>query len=338
MRIAFTAQPQLPFVLRDRTPDDFAAVAVLDRIDALHGLMVETRAELAELRVQQARLLDLVLPRLESAAPLAEPAVIEIEVATPVVPRVEVRLLGAFELSIDGRLVDRWRSRKARQLLAYLALTPGRPAARETLIETFWPDSDPARGANNLSIAVHHVRSRLGEGLGNGDGSRGLFVEQGLYRLDGALEWRVDAVEFRDAVSRAKTEFAAGREAEGVAYLDAALAEYGGDFLESDLTEEWTGEPRLALGSLYEWAVGRLIEFGAANGEWARVLQLGQTLVLRDAFDEAAHRWVVRAHAMLGNRAQAMRQYRLCEERLRAEFDVAPSEETRALLSELGLD
>ncbi len=337
MRIAFAAQPQLPFVLRDRTPDDVAAVAVFDRLDALHSLMVETRAELAELRSEQARLFALVAPRLEAAATRQAP-VIEVEASAPPVPEVRVRLLGAFELSIDGRPVDRWRSRKARQLLAYLALTPGRPTARETLIETFWPDSDPARGANNLSIAVHHVRSRLREGLGDGDGSRGLFVEQGLYRLDGGLEWHVDAVEFREAVGRAKSEFAAGRKAEAVACLDAALAEYGGDFLESDLTEEWTGEPRLALGNLYEWAVARLIEYGAASGEWARVLQLGQTLVLRDAFDEAAHRWVVRAHAMLGNRAQAMRQYRLCEERLRAEFDVAPSEETRALLSELGLD
>ena len=337
MRVAFAAEPQLPFVLRDRTPDDSAAVAVFERLDALYGLMTETRAELAELRLQQARLLELVLPRLEAVAP-ARASVIEVEVATPVPPAVQVRLLGAFELSIDGRPVDRWRSRKARQLLAYLALTPGRPTARETLIETFWPDSDPARGANNLSIAVHHVRSRLGETLGDGDGSRGLLVEQGLYRLDGGLMWRVDAVAFRESVARAKSEFAAGRESEGVACLEAALAEYGGDFLESDLTEEWTSEPRLALGNLYEWAIGRLIEHATANGDWSRVLQLGQALVLRDLFDEAAHRWVVRAHAMLGNRAQAMRQYRLCEERLRAEFDVEPSEETQVLLTELGLD
>src|SRR5690606_5846055 len=126
VRTAFAAEPQLPFVLRDRTPDDFAAVAVFDRLNALYGLMTETRAELAELRVQNARLLELVLPRLEGPPTVAERAV-EIEVANPVAPQVRVRLLGAFELSIDGRPVDRWRSRKARQLLAYLALTPGRP-------------------------------------------------------------------------------------------------------------------------------------------------------------------------------------------------------------------
>ena len=337
MRTAFAAEPQLPFVLRDRTSDDFAAVAVFDRLDALHGLMTETRAELAELRLQQAQLLELVLPRLEAAAP-PKPAVIDVEVATLAVAQVRVRLLGAFELLIDGRPIDRWRSRKARQLLAYLALSPGRPAARETLIETFWPDSDPARGANNLSIAVHHVRSRLGESLAEGDGSRGVLVEQGLYRLDGGLEWRVDAVAFRDAVSRARAALGAGREAEANESLEAAIAEYGGEFLESDLTEDWTAEPRQALGNLYDWAVRRVIEYGAARGDWGRVLQHGQALVLRDPFDEAGHRWVVRAHAMLGNRAQAMRQYRLCAQRLRAEFDVEPSDETRSLLTELGLD
>ena len=57
----------------------------------------------------------------------------------------------------------------------------------------------------------------------------------------------------------------------------------------------------------------------------------------RDAGDEAGHRWLIRAHTALGNRGQALRQYQACEQALRDEFDVAPSEQTRALLRELGL-
>jgi DNA-binding SARP family transcriptional activator len=45
----------------------------------------------------------------------------------------------------------------------------------------------------------------------------------------------------------------------------------------------------------------------------------------------------MRAHVALGNRAAALRQFRACEVRLREEFDVEPSEETRALLGEFGL-
>ena len=246
-------------------------------------------------------------------------------------------MLGSFEARVGDLAIESWHSRKARQLFAYLALEPQRPVARETLIETFWPESAPARGANNLSIAVHHIRSRLATILATGDGSRGVSVRQGLYRLDPELHWRVDAVEFRRQIDAAKAALGAGRPEQARTWLEAALAEYGGDLLESDLTEEWTLEPRQALASLYQWAAGWLVADAAEGRDWQQVLQLAQQFVHRDPGDEAGHRWLIRAYTALGNRGQALRQYRACEEWLREELDVPPSEETQALLRELRL-
>jgi len=340
MQASPAAPPRLPFVLGDdasSTPDgaSASATAVLERLDALHGLMTQTRADIEALRQISAHLVQLVEPQAGallptvSAPPPPSSAVVPIEV--------HVRLLGTFEVRVGSRAIERWRSRKARQLLALLALTPGRPLARDALIEVFWPEADPARGANNLSIAVHHVRSRLGEALEASDGNRGLIVEQGLYRLDPDLDWRIDAVEFGGLVLRAKAALGLDREVEARADLEAALRVYGGELLESDLTEEWVQEPRETLASQYGWAVGWMVACVAGDRDWERVLQLGQLLVQRDPCDEVGHRWLMRAHVALGNRAAALRQFRACEVRLREEFDVEPSEETRALLGEFGL-
>ena len=148
-------------------------------------------------------------------------------------------------MRVGGRAIEGWRSRKPRQLLAYLAFDPDRPVARETLIETFWPESEPARGANNLSIAVHHIRTRLGELLPDGRGeSRGLSVQQGLYRLAPELPWDVDVHAFRAHVNAGNAALAAGRIEETRERLTAAIEVYRGELLESDLAEEWALEPR----------------------------------------------------------------------------------------------
>jgi DNA-binding SARP family transcriptional activator len=334
MLTAYSVEPSLPFVLLDRdaleAQDGAPAATVIARLDLLHGIVEETRSEVIALRELNTRLLDLVEPGVLAAQPR--------QAAADAPPGLVVRLLGAFEVRFGERAIEGWRSRKPRQLLAYLALEPDRPVGRETLIETFWPESAPARGANNLSIAVHHIRARLAELLPDGGGeSRGLSVQQGLYRLDPALPWEIDVAAFRDRANAGKAALAAGRVGEARTQLGAAIEAYRGELLASDLTEEWALDPREAIGGQFQWAAGWLAADAAEAGDWQRLLQLGQRLVQRDSGDEAGHRWLIRAHAALGNRGQALRQYQACEQALRDEFGVAPSEETRALLRELAL-
>lgn len=49
-------------------------------------------------------------------------------------------------------------------LLVYLALTPGRRASRESLIELLWADLEPERARGALRQAVFHLRRLLGDG------------------------------------------------------------------------------------------------------------------------------------------------------------------------------
>ena len=56
-----------------------------------------------------------------------------------------ITLLGSFQVTLDGNQVTGFATDKARALLAYLVLSPGRPHRRDSLAGLLWPDTGEAR-------------------------------------------------------------------------------------------------------------------------------------------------------------------------------------------------
>jgi len=201
------------------------------------------------------------------------------------------------------------------------------------LIERFWPDCSPARGANNLSIAIYQIRGALKVLLG---GARQVIsVQHGLYGLDMELGAWIDVEQFRAhvdagwcAVRRRDNESARSN------FL-AALELYGGDLLESDPYEEWTIESHRYFGDHYGRALCWLADDAAESQDWPRVAEYAKCVISRDGCDEEGQRWLMTAYWRLGNRAEALQQYRRCATQLRAEFGVGPSLETKELLGQI---
>jgi DNA-binding transcriptional activator of the SARP family len=59
------------------------------------------------------------------------------------VPRVHVRLLGGFEVTVDSAPVHArsWTRRHATALVKVLALAPGRRLHREQVVNLLWPEA-----------------------------------------------------------------------------------------------------------------------------------------------------------------------------------------------------
>ena len=69
----------------------------------------------------------------------------------------EVRLLGRFEVRLDGAPID-LASRPAQSLFAYLTLNASVPHRRERLAGTLWPDTSDANARNSLRHALWTLR------------------------------------------------------------------------------------------------------------------------------------------------------------------------------------
>ena len=82
--------------------------------------------------------------------------------------RVEIVTLGTLAVVRDGETVpvSAWGSKRARTLLARLAVARGWPVPREELMDMLWPDeTDTSKLSARLSVLLSNVRRVLGGGV-----------------------------------------------------------------------------------------------------------------------------------------------------------------------------
>lgn len=72
----------------------------------------------------------------------------------------KITLQDQLRVSCGSQVVERFRTRKAASLLAYLALYPGNHS-REKLLELFWPESELDAARNQLSTTLSYLRAPL---------------------------------------------------------------------------------------------------------------------------------------------------------------------------------
>jgi DNA-binding SARP family transcriptional activator len=136
--------------------------------------------------------------------------------------RLEVKVLGPFEVCRDGAPVELPRGR-SRALLALLALSAGRPVPVQRLVDELWGPSPPATVVTALHGLVSGLRRRLDPGWGEGREPQLLITRSAGYLLDLPAD-HVDAYRFRAMVDGA----AAASVDERVVLLRGALALWRG--------------------------------------------------------------------------------------------------------------
>ena len=144
----------------------------------------------------------------------------------------QLALLGPLRITAAGQEVA-GGMRKARELLAFLAVQQPDGATGETISEALWPEADPGRAAGQRNLALRKAREMLRTAAGLPE-PRWILNASGRYRLDPALIG-TDLEAFGAALEEA-------RNASGDARLAAcrrAVALYRGE---------------LAEGTGYEWA------------------------------------------------------------------------------------
>ncbi|WP_290869140.1 AAA family ATPase [Aquabacterium sp.] len=74
---------------------------------------------------------------------------------------VQIRLLGGVTLSLGGQPLQAFPYDKLKAVLAFLAMQPGVPCARDALASMLWPHSDGSAALGNLRRALFDLRKML---------------------------------------------------------------------------------------------------------------------------------------------------------------------------------
>lgn len=241
--------------------------------------------------------------------------------------RLEVFLLGRFEVRRDGLLIQAWPRAAVRRLLKLLALAPQQRLPLASLAETLWPQDHVERVRQRLHHLVYLLRGTLDP---QGEQAGLLRVSDGVLQLAPEALW-VDAAAFERAAAQALRAADGPAPAEPAARAEraaSALALYGGPLLPDDIDEPALHARRQHLERLQAELLHDLADAQARQGQAAPAMRSLQRLLQRQPADERAHRALIRLYAQAQRRDEAERQYAACRAALADELGVSPSAET----------
>jgi len=225
------------------------------------------------------------------------------------------RLLGPVELTVDGDAPPAellWKKNLA--LLLYLGLSSRQARSREHLVGLFWGDKPEAAARHSLNEALRVIRRAVGEGA--------LHTDATSIRLEPAA---LDT----DLAAFARHE-AAGEWDEAAALVRGALLEGfavpGESAFEDWLTAERSQWARRAVNALV-----RATEADLARGRTGHAPALAERAVALAPTSGPAVGALVRALALAGDRAGALRQFERHVQVLREQLDTAPDAEVAAM-------
>jgi len=234
---------------------------------------------------------------------------------------VEFRTLGTIDLrGQDGRRVDSvLLHAKRAALLAYLCASHPQPLHRRaTIIALLWPKADEAHARGVLRQELLQLRRALGPGviLGEGGETIGVYQEQ-LWCDVWAFEEALAAGRLSEALDLWKGEFLPG------------VCVEGGDF------QRWLDGKRDRLARKAKHAADELVAEAEAEGDLPRAVAAAWRLTELTPYDETAWRTLIGLLDRSGDRAGAFAAYATLAARMRAELEVEPSPETRALMENI---
>ena len=224
-----------------------------------------------------------------------------------------IELLGGLRLAADGESVKPPDSRRARTLLAWLALHPGRHG-RSQLAGVLRPEVEEEDARRSLRQATWLVGRALGD---RADGA--LVATRAEVGLDPAGVV-VDVAELR---------------AQAVAGDLEAARELRSKRLLPELDEDWAINAREELNGELVEVMGRHAAAAEREDDLEEAVRWARERAAADPLGEIAQRDLMRLLAHSGDRSAAVQVADALRRRLSDELGVTPSAETRAAIEEV---
>lgn len=252
-------------------------------------------------------------------------------------PHLSISLLGTFQVALDDAPITTIESDKVRALLAYLAVEANRPHRREALAALLWPDAPQRTGRQNLRRALHNLRQALQD---PGSETPFLLASYQDIQFNRASEHWLDVAAFTTLLDACQSH-PHHRRLDAcpscVARLGEAIDLYRGDLLagftlpDSDLFEQWRVIKQEELHCRALDALTHLAAYHERRREYGQAGHYLRCQVELEPWREEAHRGLMRALALSGQRHAALAQYEAYCRLLTQELGMEPALETTIL-------
>jgi DNA-binding SARP family transcriptional activator len=274
---------------------------------------------------------------LASQTALREPPPGETVQVTALAPLADltINLLGHVEIYRDPKrpfAADAWTTRRAHDILCFIASRRHRRASKDTIIDTFWGEADFDIVAKNFHPTVSHVRKALNSNQPLKQNF--LLYRDSDYLFNPDFTYSIDIEEFDRLVAEGSSARRAREQDRCINQYEAAIKLYRGEFMQG-CYDDWVEEQRSYYHEQYLYMLETLAVAALGQEEWPRTLQLAHQILRDDPYREDIHCLVMRTHAAQGNRVAVKEQYQTLRALLRKELGIEPASETQKIYREL---
>jgi len=223
---------------------------------------------------------------------------------------IALRLLGPVEVTVDGDAPPAellWKKNLA--LLVYLLLSPRQTRTRDHLTGLLWGEKPESAARHSLNEALRVVRRAVGE--------EALPTDATSVRLDsGAATTDLDTFARHEAAE----EWREAAELVGGPFLDGFAVPGASGF------EDWLVAERMQWERRSVTALVRAAEADLGRAQMASALEAAERAVSLAPTSAQATTALLRALALTGDRAAALRRYAEYAEILRSQLGIAPED------------
>ncbi len=225
--------------------------------------------------------------------------------------RLEVSCFGEFSVRIEGtRTVIRWRTKKARELFAFLFDRRGREVSKDVISEALWPEMDPDSVSTLFYTTVSYVR----KGLANEGYTNVILQKNRMYSLN--MDCLVSSREQLEAMVR---------EQAGPGQRQLVTELYHGPYLEG-VQGDWFVLER----EYYERQFLQIcrVQAGGLMEEkrYKEAVIVLSGAVAVDEYDEQLSAMLIRCYGMAGDIKNARRQFERTERLMQEEMGMEAGE------------
>ncbi len=218
---------------------------------------------------------------------------------------------GPFRVIHDSQALGEpvWRRNKAKGLLKWLLLNPGRLFSAAQLIEVFWPGVASVSGSRNLHVTINYLRHLLEPDLLSRQESRFLRRNKNnFYWFETDKCWWADIFALQQHQAAAKEAELCGDTKELIVQYREIVQYCKLGFLSEDAYEDTFSIYRRQYDYLYMQTLENLIHLCSKLCLFDEVFAYAHQALLVDPYCELAIKAIVNAYLQQGNTVGALRR------------------------------
>lgn len=253
---------------------------------------------------------------------------VEINVTKP--SKIKFYCFGEFKTVIDDRIVTNkeWNGFKTKMALAYLLHNP-KGVTKEQLANFLYPDTDITRTA--INVILSRLRKAI-EPDDKNDELKYIIFNDGKYSFNFGTSYWLDTEEFNYLYK----ELADIKDEEKkLVNLKKMIDLYQGDFLEEFSSELWCQIEKESFRRKIEHVFEQTFNILYKKGEYQDIVSLSEKELSVDLCNEKAFQRKIKALIALKSNEEALKQYKIMKNILKAQLGLEPSQESYLLYQKI---